>query len=259
MMKSEMMFMLLGLTLLQLTTAWTLRPHKIHLTASIRSKSTVRMMSPDVIPEMTSTSSMLLLSLLQKVDAGQAKGEFFFFFFGGSGALGIGLAQLPGLIQESNFVKSLAGSSTKGGKDLSIFPLATLGYPEALKEDDVQDIINSMPSVEQIYAKGPKKSYMAQRGYLERQGFFDALPKSNSLALYAAYDALAKGGGELAAPQEARDMIARWKDPQGGLDAFKTDLLLATFRKYSAYTVFFFLIALVFDLIVESGMNAFLS
>jgi predicted small integral membrane protein len=34
------------------------------------------------------TTSVILLTLLQKVDPSQAKGEFFFFFFGGSGALG---------------------------------------------------------------------------------------------------------------------------------------------------------------------------
>lgn len=52
-------------------------------------------------------------------------------------------------------------------------------------------------------------------------------------------------------------MIRAWKG-KDGLEAFKSAMLLANARKYSAYAVFFFLIALVFDLIIESGANAFL-
>ena len=47
-------------------------------------------------------SSTLLLNFLQRVDPEQAKGEFFFFFFGGSGALGIGAAQVPKIAAELN-------------------------------------------------------------------------------------------------------------------------------------------------------------
>ena len=48
-----------------------------------------------------------------------------------------------------------------------------LGYPEPLKTADVQKIIDSAPYVEKILAAGKKTSYMAQIGYLERQGFND--------------------------------------------------------------------------------------
>ena len=87
-------------------------------------------------------------------------------------------------------------NNSTGGPVLEASPLATIGFPESLKISDVQYIIDKIPSIEVILKKGPKKSYIAQMGYLEREGFNAALPAdSNPLALYAAFDALAKGGG----------------------------------------------------------------
>ena len=54
--------------------------------------------------------------------------------------------------------------------------IAMLGYPEPLKTKDIQKIIDDAPYVEKILAAGNKKSYMAQIGYLERQGFNDCFP-----------------------------------------------------------------------------------
>ena len=66
----------------------------------------------------------------------------------------------------------------------------------------------------------------------------------------------AGGGGDLATPTDAAVMITKWK--KEGTDAFKYSLFRGNFRKYSAYSVFVFLILLVLDLIVESGSNAFI-
>jgi len=64
----------------------------------------------------------------------------------------------------------------------------------------------------------------------------------------------------LVAPRDLNEAVTRWRaEGDGGpLDQFSSDLLQATAKKYSAYSVFFLLLALVFDLIVESGVNAFL-
>ena len=71
-------------------------------------------------------------------------------------------------------IKQLGGSSvTEGGDDLDCNFIATIGYPEPLKIKDVQKVIDQCPYVEKILAAGKKKSYMAQIGYLERQGFND--------------------------------------------------------------------------------------
>ena len=159
----------------------------------------------DHAPTILDGTSSLLLNFLQRVDPEQAKGEFFFFFFGGSGALGIGAAQVPKIAAELDGmsslyachilhqkilffwcvklsflwflileIKKLGGSPiTEGGEDLDCNFIATIGYPEPLKVQDVQKIIDNAPYVEKILAAGNKKSYMAQIGYLERQGFND--------------------------------------------------------------------------------------
>lgn len=145
-------------------------------------------------------ATTLVTSFLRTVDQGQAKGEFFFFFFAGSGALGIGFAQIPKLISEGKRIKALAGGVSQGGSDLDINPIATFGFPEPLKEADVNKMIDAIPSMNTMLAAGPKKSYMAKLGYLERQGFETCLAEINPLVVYAAFEALGKGGGELASP-----------------------------------------------------------
>ena len=70
---------------------------------------------------------------------------------------------------------------------------------------------------------------------------------------------MAKGGGDLVAPRNLNEAVTRWRAEGGDpLDQFSSDLLQATAKKYSAYSAFFLLLALVVDLIVESGVNAFL-
>ena len=54
----------------------------------------------DHVPTILDGTSSLILNFLQRVEPEQAKGEFFFFFFGGSGALGIGAAQVPKIAAE---------------------------------------------------------------------------------------------------------------------------------------------------------------
>ena len=68
----------------------------------LTSRSNVKMAIFETASTLLDGSSTLLLNFLQRVDPEQAKGEFFFFFFGGSGALGIGAAQVPKIAAELN-------------------------------------------------------------------------------------------------------------------------------------------------------------
>lgn len=84
----------------------------------------------------------------------------------------------------------------------------------------------------------------------------NALEGCNPLAVSAVYDAVAGGAGDLLAPEQVSAGIAVLKT--NGVDGFQSLLSVATAKKLSAYGVFAFLIALVLDLIVESGTNAWL-
>ena len=201
----------------------------------------------------------LLTSILLKSTPEQAKVEFYFFFFGGSGALGIGGAQVPKLLKEADYIKSLGGGSSLGGDDLSVSPIATFGYPEPLKIKDLEQVFQQCPSVEVLLTKGPKKTYLAQQGYVERGAFIECLPTCNPLAIYAVFEAISGGSGaSVATPKDVREKLDFYKNTEFGLETFKNDLLSANLKKLSAYSVFGFLIALVLDLIIESGIAAFL-
>jgi hypothetical protein len=81
-------------------------------------------------------------------------------------------------------IKKLGGSPvTEGGEDLDLNFIATIGYPEPLKTKDIQKIIDNAPFVEKMLAAGNKKSYMAQMGYLERQGFNDCFTGNSTFCI----------------------------------------------------------------------------
>ena len=162
--------------------------------------------------------SSFLLNVLVQVPQSQARAEFYFFFFAGSGALGLGFRQVLQLLSELDKLKNIKNLPTLGGPDLDCNPLSHLGYPEKLKEKDVQKIIDTFPSVDIISKNGPKSSYMAQQGYLEREGFEKSLSNCNLLALNAAFSCFSGGAG-VASPIETEATVQRWKSQ--GLDAFK--------------------------------------
>lgn len=143
------------------------------------------------------------------------------------------------------------------GADLDISPIATLGFPEPLKAADIEKIIRQAPSADAVLAAGEKKSYMASLGYLEQRAFFNLLPGCNPLALYAAFEAIASGSGNLCTPGDYDRCIAEWRSP-GGLESFSGALVKASTKRLSAYAFFAFLIGLVIDLIAETGSTAFL-
>ena len=162
-------------------------------------------------------------------------------------------AQIPKLIAAQKVLSDKKGGKSLGGENLNISPLATLGYPEPLKIADVEAVIKKL-DINQILKNGPKKSYMAQLGYMEREALEITYKDCNPLALYAVHECFSGGGGDLAAPQIAEPMLNNWRN-EGGIESFKSDLLSATLKRYSAYSVFVFLILLVLDLIIESGVQ----
>ena len=174
--------------------------------------------------------------------------------------MGIGGAQVPKILKTLDEIKALKGDATLGGEALSLNPIASALYPEALSRADVQRVVDSVPALEAIRKNNAKTTYMSSLGYIERRAFLTTMEAQgglNKLATYAVFDALTNGSGDYAAPQECESKLAAWR--ADGLDGFKSDLLKAQGAKLSAYSVFGFLILLVLDLIVESGANGWLN
>jgi hypothetical protein len=86
------------------------------------------------------------LSLLQKVSAEQAKGEFYFFFFAGSGALGIGASQIPKIAKQFEEIREIEPQGPSlGGEELSYGGFSGLLYKKALSKADVEQLIEAVP------------------------------------------------------------------------------------------------------------------
>jgi len=201
-------------------------------------------------------ASTILPSLLVKTTAAAARTEFFFFFFAGSGALGIGGAQIPKLLKEYSDIAKLQGQGTSlGGPELEMNPVGSFGLPCKLKEADLRAIIDSAPSAKEILDAGPKRTFMAQQGYIEREGWDKLLPDVDAVTRYAVFDCLTGGGStNLAQPLAVQESLRKWKaDPT--LDSFVSDLTVVKSKKLAAYSFFAFLLLLVIDLVVESANN----
>ena len=157
------------------------------------------------------SASTLLPAILRRVEPSEAKGAFTFFFFAGSGALGIGGAQIPKLIKAYNELGDLAGGPTAGGEVMPLGAIEKFGYKEDIRVADVQNILSCFPTVKEIQDAGDGKSFLAQTGYLERIGFERAVTAAmekqglvvNPLALYMIFDALTGGGSSSSCPPQA--------------------------------------------------------
>lgn len=115
-----------------------------------------------------------------------------------------------------------------------------------------------MLSADEISARGTSTNYFASKGYIDRLDFLQALEGCNPLASYAAFDAISGGSGSVVAPDILEEKLKTYREVEGGLGAFANDLQGAKTTKLTAYAGLAFLLFIVFDLIIESGINAFL-
>jgi hypothetical protein len=235
----------------------------VGITRNSQSRSTaasrgVKMMIP------LETASTLVPAILARVAPTEAQTSFFFFFFAGSGALGIGGAQVPKILDEFKEIGELSGDPSAGGKSFELNAVESFGYGD-IKEEDVKNILSCFPTVAEIQAKGNGKSYLAQKGYLERAGYEKAMAENlmklerpvNRLAMYMVFTALTGGGSAVVcSPQAVYEKVPQWKG-EGGLDALRQELSATQSKRIGAYSFFAFLIFLVLDLIVETGVNGY--
>ena len=72
-----------------------------------------------------------------------------------------------------------------GGETIGISPLCL--YPRDLSKADVDKVLNNKLSVEKMVEKGPKVSYMAEKGYLCFAAFQEANQNCNPLTGKSAF------------------------------------------------------------------------
>lgn len=118
-----------------------------------KSTSNLRAIHPEISNALSSSSHYLSSLLVKQIDADNAKAQFFFLFGAGSGAGGIGLAQLPKITKELSFIKILSEAGpSEGGETINTNPVVSLLYPKKLSVKDVQKAIAKIPSAAKINA-----------------------------------------------------------------------------------------------------------
>lgn len=215
------------------------------------------------VSDAISSSSHVLSSLLIKqVEPENAEKQFYFLFFAGSGAGGIGILQIPKILKELGVIRKLSKEGpTEGGEGVAKNPLVSLLYPSAISKKDVLKVISKVPKADVINKRGSSKAYFATKGYIVQDDFLEACKGCNPIASYAVYQAITKGSGKTVSPITTDERMALYKAEAKSsttLDQFLNDFQAAAFTKVLSYTTLLFLLFLTFDLIIETGMNAFL-
>mmetsp|Transcript_34725 Transcript_34725/g.83923 ORF Transcript_34725/g.83923 Transcript_34725/m.83923 type:complete len:260 (-) Transcript_34725:570-1349(-) len=189
-------------------------------------------------------------------EVGYARKEFWFYFFAGSGAGGIGIAQLPSIFREAGAARDVAGTGpTLGGPALDAGPLVGLYYDSEISEGDVADAIQKAPTAEFISSRSESVNYMASKGYIEQGDFLKEMnaKKCNPLASIVLFNAISAGKGGLVSPVVYEDKLAAYREVSSTRDvasSFVGDLNGFLAVKAAAF------VGLVFCLLVDLGFVA---
>ena len=226
--------------------------------AWMRPSSSLNVIPPELHDaSFVDSSSQMLSRLTQELDKETAKGEFYFFFFAGSGAGGIGLAQIPRIYGELKGIRDLAGEGPSEGGEVVNAGISAIFYPTMYRKD-VEKVIAKVPPTAAISAQGTSTSYLASKGYIDQMDFVASLKQCNPLASYALFEALSGGSGSVVSPDVLEENLAKYRLASDPVAAFASDLQSASLTKLGAYGGLGFLLFIVFALIIESGISAFL-
>ena len=193
-----------------------------------------------------------------------ARQKFWFYFFAGSGAGGIGIAQLPAIFRDAAASRSVAGTGpTKEGEALNAGPLLGVYYNTEIALEDVIDAIEKAPTAEFISSRSQSINYMASKGYIERRDFIKEMEgkECNPLATYVLYDAISSGKGDVVSPIVYDDKLAAYRSGahRGLSELFVGDLNGFLAVKVGAFLGLVFCLLVDFGFIAKAGIEGFLS
>ncbi|KAL7547593.1 hypothetical protein ACHAWF_010876 [Thalassiosira exigua] len=191
-----------------------------------------------------------------------ARTKFWFYFFAGSGAGGIGIAQLPAVFRDATEARALVGTgSTLGGASLDAGPLVGAYYQSELSIGDVANAISKAPAAAFISERSQSKNFLASKGYVERSDFLREMEgsKCNLLASCALFDAISSGKGGLVSPVAYEEKLAAYREGGDGTGAFAGDLNGFLAVKAAAFLGLVFCLIVDFGLVAKAGIEGFLT
>lgn len=209
-----------------------------------------------------STSNESILS--PAVEA--ARQKFWFYFFAGSGAGGIGAAQIPSMFREASVARATAGTgSSRGGDSLNVGPFVGLYYESDISVDDVIDVIQQAPSADFISSRSESLNYMASKGYIVKGDFIKEMEAKNCnpLASHVVYDAISSGKGGVVSPVVYESRLASYRAERGSggeiANSFVGDLNGFLAVKVGAFFGLVFCLLVDVGFIANAGIQGFLS
>jgi hypothetical protein len=217
----------------------------------------------------------------------EARGKFWFYFLAGSGAGGIGAAQLPSVFRDANEARAAAaaaaaaaanGGGGRGGKigrgrvgggetsttTLDAGPFVRCYYDADMNVESLIDAVNGAPKSSYISGRSRSKNYMASKGYIERSDYVREMNERgcDPLASYALYDAISAGKGGVISPVVYDDGLAAYGEMiRDGRFArsFAVDLNGFLAVKLGAFVGLVFCLFVDLGFVAKNGIQGFLS
>lgn len=214
----------------------------------------------------SSSSAATTVLLSPAVEA--ARQKFWFYFFAGSGAGGIGAAQLPSMFREASVARAAAGKgSTRGGSALNVGPFVGLYYGSDISLDDVTNVIRQAPTADYISSRSESLNYMASKGYIVKGDFIKEMEakKCNPLASHVVYDAISSGKGGVVSPIVYMNKLTSYREEGGSAgeqkiaNSFVGDLNGFLAVKVGAFFGLVFCLLVDLGFIANAGIQGFLS
>ena len=203
----------------------------------------------------------------------EARGKFWFYFLAGSGAGGIGLAQLPAVFRDASSARAAAKEgktgSGGGGADatLDAGPFVRLYYDSEIYTEDLADAIGRAPTSQYISGRSTSKNFMATKGYIERSDFVKEMDvkKCNPLASYVLFDAISAGKGGVVSPIVYDEKLKAYREEDAGAgggvvvpSSFAGDMNVFLAVKLGAFVGLVFCLFVDFGLVAKNGITGFL-
>ena len=207
----------------------------------------------------------------------EARGKFWFYFLAGSGAGGIGLAQVPAVFRDASSARaaSAAKRTPRGGggaggggsaTTLDAGPFVRLYYDSEIYAEDLVDAIRRAPTSQYISGRSTSKNFMATRGYIERGDFAKEMDTKDCdpLASYVLFDAISAGKGGVVSPVVYDEKLEAYREGtvagwgKAVASSFAVDMNVFLAVKLGAFVGLVFCLFVDFGLVAKNGITGFL-
>lgn len=202
----------------------------------------------------------------------EARGKFWFYFLAGSGAGGIGLAQVPAVFRDASSARAAAAAArrkTGGGgaaAALDAGPFVRLYYDSEIYTEDLVDAIRRAPTSQYISGRSTSKNFMATRGYIERGDFAKEMDTKDCdpLASYVLFDAISAGKGGVVSPVVYDEKLEAYREGtvagwgKAVASSFAVDMNVFLAVKLGAFVGLVFCLFVDFGLVAKNGITGFL-